>query len=139
MFSRQFANMDLIWKEHLFLLNVCSALHKEAQIPDQGSVKFCCHTDESLWSVTSSEAITSFGMSWNCPNGIYFFIVEEMFMNFFNIQTSRATEPIYLKLGLHLSTQWDIHKSGFKYNFYCCSSCKEHIVSHLELQQSIFD
>lgn len=34
------------------------------------AVKLCYHTDESLWSVTNPETITSFGMSWNCPNGI---------------------------------------------------------------------
>lgn len=46
---------------HLSLLGMYSPLHQEAQFPD--------HTDESLWSVTNSEAISS-GMSWNCPKEI---------------------------------------------------------------------
>lgn len=48
---------------HLSLLGMYPPLHRETQIPDQGCITLCCHTDESLWSVTNTEAMRSSGMS----------------------------------------------------------------------------
>lgn len=56
-----------------------------------------------------------------------------------SIQTSKATEPTCSKRGLNWKPQWDIHKLGFKHQFYCHSSCEECIFLYLQLKIGGFD